>query len=222
MKITAILKKEWYVLIILLIPFIVSAMLWDDLPEEVPTHFNLKGEADDYGPKWVTAIMLPSIGIVVYFLLLFLPSIDPKKRIESTQKPITAIRIFISLFFAGIYGIVVAITLGYAADISTYIFIAVGLLFMVIGNYMNSVKPNYFIGIRTPWTLENPEVWKKTHRLASKIWMTGGLLFIIVPITIGIPNTAYLTTFTIVVLAGVPLIYSYIAFKQIQTSNGED
>ncbi|MFY0696658.1 MAG: SdpI family protein [Balneola sp.] len=213
------LKKEWYVLVILLLPFIASAILWNDLPDQVPVHFNIHGEADDYGPKWMNAIMLPVIGIAVYFLLIFLPAIDPKKRIESTQKPIAAIRIITSVFFVTIYGIVMAITLGYQIDMGNYIFIVVGLLFMVLGNYMNSVKPNYFIGIRTPWTLENPEVWKKTHRLGSKLWIIGGLLFILVPLLFGISETVFitLTLFVIAILVGVPVVYSYIMYKNNQT-----
>lgn len=213
------LKKEWYVLVILLLPFIASAILWNDLPDQVPVHFNIHGEADDYGPKWMNAIMLPVIGIAVYFLLIFLPAIDPKKRIESTQKPIAAIRIITSVFFVSIYGIVMAITLGYQIDMGNYIFIVVGLLFMVLGNYMNSVKPNYFIGIRTPWTLENPEVWKKTHRLGSKLWIIGGLLFILAPLLFGISETAFitLTLFVIAILVGVPVVYSYIMYKNNQT-----
>lgn len=213
------LKKEWYVLVILLLPFIASAILWNDLPDQVPVHFNIHGEADDYGPKWMNAIMLPVIGIAVYFLLIFLPAIDPKKRIESTQKPIAAIRIITSVFFVSIYGIVMAITLGYQIDMGNYIFIVVGLLFMVLGNYMNSVKPNYFIGIRTPWTLENPEVWKKTHRLGSKLWIIGGLLFILVPLLLGISETVFitLTLFVIAILVGVPVVYSYIMYKNNQT-----
>ena len=78
------LKKEWYVVVLLILPFIFSAYIWDELPDEVPTHFNLKGEADDWGPKWVNAIMFPTIGFGTYLLLVFLPLIDPKKRIEST------------------------------------------------------------------------------------------------------------------------------------------
>lgn len=221
MKTIEILKKEWYVLLILLMPFVASAILWDDLPDVVPTHFNIQGEADDYGPKWMTAIMIPAIGLATYFMLIFLPAIDPKKRIESNQKPIAAIRIYTSLFMVGIYAFVMSITLGSAIDLVDYLFAAVGLFFMIIGNYLNSVKPNYFIGVRTPWTLENPEVWRLTHRLTSKIWIVGGILFIIVPLLFGIPNAAYLTAFIIVVLAGIPLVYSYIAFKKIQSSEGE-
>ncbi len=222
MKVLDTLKKEWYVLIILLLPFVASAVLWNDLPDVVPTHFNIQGEADDYGPKWMTAILIPAIGLGVYFLLIFLPAIDPKKRIRSTQKPIAAIRIFTSVFFTGIYAIVMTITLGYTVDVSTYVFVAIGLLFMILGNYMNSVKPNYFIGIRTPWTLEDPEVWRRTHRLASKIWMAGGLMLIIIALTMGISYTSYLVTFILILLGGIPLVYSYLIFKKINPSEGDE
>ena len=80
------IKKEWYIIILLIVPFGASAYLWNDLPDMVPTHFNIYGEADDWGPKWVNAIMFPAIGLATYLSLIFLPFIDPKKRIESRQK----------------------------------------------------------------------------------------------------------------------------------------
>lgn len=222
MNVLETLKKEWYVLIILLLPFISSAVLWNNIPDIVPTHFNIQGEADDYGPKWMTAIMFPAIGLGVYFLLLFLPVIDPKNRIRSTQKPISAIRIFTSVFFTGIYAVVMAKTLGYSVDISIYVFASVGLLFMVLGNYMNSVKPNYFVGIRTPWTLENPEVWRRTHRMANKVWIAGGLLLIIIPLTMDLTYTPFLIVSLLILLGGVPLVYSYLIFKKITSSKEKE
>ncbi len=216
MSIAETLKKEWYVLLILLVPFIASAVLWNQLPDTVPTHFNIQGEADDWGPKWMTAIMLPAIGIGVYFLLLITPLIDPKKKIENTQKPIAAIRIFTAVFFVAIYGFVMAITMGVEFDLSAYVHVGVGILFIIIGNYLNSVKPNYFIGIRTPWTLEFPLVWKKTHRFSSKVWILGGLVFILVPTIPVLNSPGFLLPFILIVLAGLPVVYSYLVYRKYE------
>lgn len=220
MSIAETLKKEWYVLVILLMPFAASVILWDQLPDTVPTHFNIQGEADDWGPKWMTAIMLPGIGLGVYLLLLITPLIDPKKKIENSQKPVAAIRIFTALFMVAIYGFVMAITMGVEFDLSAYVHVGVGILFIILGNYMNSVKPNYFIGLRTPWTLESPLVWKKTHRLASKVWIFGGLVMILVPTIPVLNSPGFLIPFILIVLTGIPVVYSYLVYKKYEGEEG--
>jgi uncharacterized membrane protein len=214
------LKKEWYILLLLLLPFIASAYLWNDLPQEVPTHFNFKGEADAWGPKWINALLIPAIGVLTYFGLIFLPLIDPKKRIESTQKPIAAIRIILALFMVFIYLFIMAASLGSSINFAVYIQVGVGMLIMVLGNYMNSVKQNYFIGVKTPWTLENGEVWKKTHRLTSKLWTIAGLSMICIPFVFKqelIQMSIYVAV--VLVIAFVPILYSYLIFQRITAQN---
>jgi uncharacterized membrane protein len=214
------LKKEWYIVLLLLLPFAVSAYLWDEMPDTVPTHFNIYGEVDDWGPKWVNAFMFPAIGLFTYLLLIFLPLIDPKKRIESRQKPIAAIRILLSIFMVGMYVFIMATSLGKQLAVDSYIKAGVGALIMVLGNYMNSVKQNYFIGVKTPWTLENEEVWKLTHRLTSKIWTVGGLLMVIQPFAIPHPQIGiaiYISIITVLVI--VPVVYSYVIFQKLQKKN---
>lgn len=216
MTISETIKKEWFVLPLLIAPFVASYFLWDQLPDQVPTHFNLSGEADDWGPKWINAIMIPLIGVGIYALLLVLPIIDPKKKISNVQKPVSAIRIFTSIFFVGIYAFVMAASLGSDVNFSSYILIAVGALILILGNYMNSIKPNYFIGVKTPWTLESPEVWKKTHRLTSKLWIALGLLMIISSFIPAFVEFPYLITGLLVILAGVPIVYSYLIYQKIE------
>lgn len=212
------LKKEWYVVLLLLLPFAFSMYIWDELPDQVPTHFNLQGEADDWGPKWVNAIMFPVIGLGTYLLLVFLPIIDPKKRIESRQKPIAAIRIITSMFMVFMYVFIMAESLGTELNFSIYIQVGIGMLFLVLGNYMHSIKQNYFIGVRTPWTLENEEVWKRTHRLTAKVWTAGAIITIIAPLIIS-NAVAYWSIFGVVItiLVLVPIIYSYVTFQQLES-----
>ena len=221
MNITNLLKKEWPVILLLLAPFVVSLILSERVPDTVPTHFNLQGEADDYGPKGIILYLLPAFGLLLYVALLFLPRIDPKKRIEEAQKPIAAIRLIISVFMVGLYAMMLLVITGSDVSINSYVFIAVGILFFGLGNYMNTVKPNYFIGIRTPWTLENPTVWKKTHRLGSKIWMVGGVLVIISELVFSESVNGIVFGVTVGVMVMVPLLYSYFEFKKIE-SNGEN
>ena len=219
MSISDSLKKEWFVPILLVIPFVVSIYLWDQLPDQVPIHFNIQGEADDWGPKWINAFLIPGIAMAIYIFLLIIPVIDPKRRIVSAQKPVSAIRIFTTLFMIGIYGFVMAKTLEIDVDLGIYINISVGVLILIIGNYMNTIKPNYFIGIRTPWTLENPEVWKKTHRIGSKLWVVGGLIMILNAVFIPVSYSQIIFYITVALIALVPIVLSYIYFKKLETND---
>jgi len=214
------LKREWYILLLLMIPFGVSIYLWGSLPEEVPIHFDASGVADDWGPKWINAFLLPSIGVAVYALLVSLPLIDPKKRINSSQKPIAAIRLIMSVFMVVIYSFVMAKTVNQELSLIIYVQVAVGLLILLIGNYMNSVKPNYFVGVRTPWTLENEEVWKKTHSFTAKLWTLGGLFMIIVPFLSNITELIWVIIVGLVlVLSLIPIVYSYLINKKLESVN---
>jgi uncharacterized membrane protein len=219
MTIKNTLKKEWYMIILLLSPFVASLMLWDTMPDIVPIHFNAAGEADDFGPKWINAFLLPGIALITYFFLLVIPAIDPKKRIENTQKPIAAIRIVISLFLIGVYALVMMKSFDMEADIGQFVLVSVGVLIAITGNYMNSIKPNYFIGIRTPWTLEDPEVWKKTHRFASKLWIIGGIIMTASAFIPRLKGSIYVIVGSVLVLAVVPFIYSYQIFNKLKNSN---
>lgn len=216
MKITETLKKEWYVVVLLILPFIVSMYFWDHLPEIVPTHFNAKGEADGWGPKWINAYLFPLIAVIIYLLILLLPLIDPKKKIQNNQKSISRIRVFTSLFMVGIYGVIMAKTLGYSINIGTYITAGVGLLILILGNYMNSIKPNYFVGVRTPWTLESPEVWKSTHRFTSKLWTISGAGMIVLGFIPFFNESPFFIITYVLIIAIPPVAYSYILFNKLE------
>lgn len=219
MNIKNTLKKEWYMIILLLSPFVASLILWNKMPDIVPVHFNAAGEADDFGPKWINAFLLPGIALLTYIFLLVIPAIDPKKRIDKTQKPIAAIRIVISLFLIGVYALVMMKSLDMEADIGQFVLVSVGVLIAITGNYMNSIKPNYFIGIRTPWTLEDPDVWKKTHRFASKLWIIGGALLTASAFIPLLKGSIFMIVCSILILAIVPFIYSYQIFNKLKNSN---
>ena len=99
----------------------------------------------------------------------------------------------------------------------TLIFALIGLLFAGLGNYFKTIKPNYFIGIRTPWTLENEEVWKKTHHFGGKLWFAGGLLIFILSLIIPIVYSFYVLMTVTVIISIIPIIYSYLEFKKLKT-----
>lgn len=171
---------NWLVALVILIPGIYLAFAWNSLPAKVPMHFDINGNADRYGDKSEllrTVLILPAVSLFVYFLLANIYRIDPKKYAVENRVRLKRIAFAIVCFISALTCIIIysASHGGSKFDVSL-ILSAVGLLFAIIGNYLPNLKPNYFAGMRLPWTLENPENWRKTHALAGKLWFAGGLL----------------------------------------------
>lgn len=171
------LKKDWYLLLLILAMFLVSIILYGRLPERMPIHWNLAGEVDGYSSRFWGAFMLPIMSLGILLLMLLTPLIDPRKenyyKFSSSYR---AIRAILVIFMASLHFLVLAFFMGYNLDIGKFVTLGVGLLFIVIGNYLPKVKHNYFLGIKVPWTLDNERVWKKTHRLAGKLFVLSGII----------------------------------------------
>lgn len=132
-------------------------------------HWNVAGEADSFINKWWGALLFPIFLTGIVALVVFLPKVDPRK--ENYEKFEKVYRIFLHvfvLFLFSMYVVTLAYNIGIPVQVDVVVPIGVGMLFIAIGNYMPKIKPNYFFGIRTPWTLENEEVWQKTHRVGGK------------------------------------------------------
>lgn len=210
------LKKEMPILVIALIPFIYLAYIWNSLPETIPTHWNLNGEIDNWGKK-TTLILIPFLlSGLTYGIFLLVPLIDPKKKIQAMGNKYHYLKFLMILFMSFLAVFIIYSVKEQSITNINIIFIAVGLLYIILGNYMKTIKANYFIGIRTPWTLENESVWKKTHILAGKLWLLGGLAIIISSIiTEKEFNGAFFLAITIVMVLA-PIIYSFIEYKKIK------
>lgn len=180
------LKKADYLLLALIVlSFIPGLVLYGQLPAQMPTHWNVYGQVDGYSSKAVGTFLFPGINLAMYFLFLFLPQLDPKrKNYDLFSGSYTIIRWTIHLFMLILYFITLYSALRFARgedtlDISILVPAAISVLFIVIGNYMGRFRHNYFIGIRTPWTLANEQVWQKTHRLGGKLFVLTGVLGLI-------------------------------------------
>lgn len=207
--------KESMLWVIMLLPFVYLANVWNILPEQVPTHFNMDGNADDWSSKTSLIYIIGGMVFGLYFLFLIIPVIDPKKKIEQMGDKYFTLRLMLTIFFS-----LLAIFIVYSGkegDIKhpNFLFALIGILFTMLGNYFQTVRPNYFIGIRTPWTLESENVWKSTHRLGGKIWMVGGILIAVLAFIIS-NNSLYSIIFGIIifVMAVVPIVHSYLAYKK--------
>jgi len=210
--------KEALIWLILLVPFIYAFAIWNRVPEQVPTHFDMNGKPNDYSGKMFALLLLPVMNVAIYFLLYFVPRIDPRKNNYSTfGNSYQNIRMIIHLFFVGIF-IFVTETSRNGQPLKLNILFAGILLFLaLLGNYLRTVRSNFFVGIRTPWTLSNDIVWRKTHELGGRIWLYSGIVLAIV--VYFLPQGAA----TIVMFSGVfimvmiPVVYSYLEYRKITT-----
>lgn len=209
-------KKEFPLIIVMALPFIYLAYIWNDLPEIVPTHWNASGEIDGYNSK-NTLLLIPfMLPVLIYVIMTIAPKIDPKKKIASMSKKYEQLKFFLVLFMSVLALFIIYSSKTQNLSSPNIIYILLGLLFAGLGNYMTTVKPNYFIGIRTPWTLENETVWKKTHQLGGKIWFIGGLLIVCIGLIFTAKVAATLFIIIVAILTIIPLAHSYIEFKKLK------
>ena len=206
------LKKEIPFIAIALLPFVYLAYIWNELPKEVPMHWNASGEIDRWGDKSELFMMIFMLTGITYLIFLVIPYIDPKQKLQNMGNKLNSVRMVLTVFMSALAIYILFSTQQKNSD-PGFVFAIIGLLFAFLGNYLKTIKPNYFIGIRTPWTLENEAVWKKTHLMASKLWFVGGLLM---AMTFLVPNVFQEYTFfgiTAVIII-IPILYSYLAFKK--------
>ena len=196
MKLQKTLTSDWPALLALAVPFILLALFWNRIPEEIPLHWNIEGQPDRWGPKGFEIFILPLASLGAYLILLITPYIDPKKRTESKQKSLKAMRLILPIFLTVLFIFTLLAWVGVDIQIGKSIGLVLTLFFIAIGNYLQSLRPNYFIGIRTPWTLESEDIWRKTHRLGGKIWVTGSVLMLVTWFFVPEP------TFMVVLLVG--------------------
>ena len=204
MKVKINKKLLLFTSILILLSSLVGCVFWYQLPEKMPTHFNLLGQADGYNHKVFAIFGLPALMLLMHWLLLFLMIKDPSNISSKIQVLIYWIIPFVScLSMISIYGE----SLGYSMMSGLLAQIFMGVLMIVIGNYLPKTRKNYIIGIRLPWTLESDKNWRKTHRLAGKIWVLGGLLlFLNSFVQIYVYWVFFLTLLLVVLMPGV---YSY-------------
>jgi uncharacterized membrane protein len=209
-------KKELPLIGIVLAPFVYLAIIWNTLPEKVPTHWNYKGDVDKWGDKYSLIALLFLLPVLTYVLMLVIPKIDPKKKIEMMGGKYYQLKFVLVLFMSTLAFIILHIAVSQGILSPNLIFIPIGVLFVALGNYFKVIQPNYFIGIKTPWTLESKEVWKLTHTLAGKLWIAGGLIIVITSLTIAKSVFIYVFIGTTAIITLVPVIYSYIKFKELK------
>ncbi len=209
-----LIKKESFNLLMVALPFIYLGYLYGGLPAEVPVHFNVDGEADRMGSKstlWMVPFLLP---LLTYLILSVVPALDPKKKIEKMGGKYQSFKTMLVAFMSVLALYIIYSAANPESTRISVVVILIGLLFMGLGNFFKTIQPNYFVGIRTPWTLENESVWKQTHQFAGMLLMGGGLMMIIAGLLLkGIVAIILLVVIALAV-ALIPMVYSWMLFKK--------
>jgi len=207
-------------LLIALLPLIAYAALYSKLPEEVPLQFGLDDTVNRYGSK-LELLLVPVITLATYLLLIVLPKIDPRKdNYKKFQNFYNFFVIGITLFLDIVFFIIlIEIFYPNKVPVSKIVFLLTGILFILLGNYMPTIKPNFFMGIKTPWTLSSDTVWIKTHRIGGYSFIFLGIIMLL---SIFFNTTfVYIGTFLMIGCATIPIIMSYVYYKREQSENNE-
>ena len=196
--------------LICLLPMLVGALVYSRLPEQVATHFDLQGNPDGWSSRAFAVFGLPGILLAVNLLIPFALQADPKhKNMSGALVNIVVWTVpVISLLCSGL---TLGRALGYDLRIEVVLPVFMGVLFILIGNYLPKTKQSYTMGIKLPWTLNSEENWNRTHRLAGFLWVLGGAYFIVMSL-IGWSLIAFLIPIALMVL--VPTVYSYLLYRK--------
>ena len=203
------------VLLMIVVATLAGLLLWNRLPEQMASHGNINDQVDSYMPKFWGVFMVPLITLGMFVLFLVIPSIDPlKANIAQFREAFNLFIVLMVAFMLYIYGLTLAWSLGYTGfRMSSSMLPAIGLLFIFIGFMLRQAKRNFFIGIRTPWTLSSDRVWNKTHQIGSTLFIVAGLLAVIGSIFGG--TTAFWMLMVPIFGSTIFLVvYSYVLYKQ--------
>ena len=210
-----VLKKNLKTIIITsivtILPMLAGFVLWNKLPEKLPTHWNFEGEIDGWSGKLFAVVFIPLIMLGFHLICTIATSVDPKNKNVNTKIfgfvlwicPILSILCSTATYAAA---------LGYNVRVEFIIPLFMGIIFLIIGNYLPKCKQNYTIGIKIPWTLNDEENWNKTHRLAGFVWILGSIVIIVGAFFE--KAVVYTTFIPVAVMVIVPMIYSYIHYRK--------
>lgn len=201
--------------VILIVAVAATMAVYSRLPEEMPTHWNSAGQVDGTMAKPWGPFLLPVMMAILTLIFLVLPRISPRGyEIEERGRAFRAIVMTIILFMLALHVVTLAVALGHPVSIGIAVPVLLGVLLAVMGNYLSKVPRNFFIGVRTPWTLADEDVWFRTHRLAARTFMLGGLAIAVGAPLAGEAHAQTVVLGAVLFAALVPVVYSYAIYKK--------
>ena len=186
----------------------------------LPTHWGINGEADAFADKWTALLMPVGLTAGVSLLFYFLPSLEPRREGLARSQGLYLWGWLAILMIGAVIQLALLSTgLGWGIPVNQLIFGGIGVMLVLIGNQLGKSRSMYLIGIRTPWTLASEEVWIKTHRLCGKLMVVGGLAMVVAAM-LPLPSGLFATVAIVViaVAAGVPILYSFVAWRRERRS----
>lgn len=205
-------KKLIITSIVILVPIFIGLILWNKLPDEVPTHWNSAGEVDGWSSKTFAVFGLPAVLFVLHWVCLLATSADPKK--QNIEGKVLQIVFWICPIISLLVGTLsYGTALGMEFKVDKIMLALMGIMFIVIGNYLPKCKQSYTVGIKIPWTLNDEENWNRTHRMSGKLWLVTGIILIL---SMLLPSNAMVVVVlaALVVAVLVPTVYSYLLFRE--------
>lgn len=208
-------KKDWAMLALLILIVVSGFAIAPLLPDKVPVHWNINGEVDGWGSKYINLFLSSGLALFIYLLMSFIPAIDPlRKNYENFAKPYQYLKFFLTLFFIYLHVFLVYSSLRETPPQGNLIFIIpFSLLFIMIGWLLPKFKRNFFAGIRTPWTLVSDKNWEKTHNFGGKAFIAAGILSFISAFFGGAASFIVLIS-SILVASGATVVYSYLEYRK--------
>jgi uncharacterized membrane protein len=175
------LRREAPLLAVVVLTFVSSALAWGSAPDRLPVHWNAAGEVDRFGSRAEALLTAPITALFVYVLTLLVPRVDPgRANYENFARAYTGIRFAILAFLLAVHGLLIAPVYAVSVDVVRMLPLAIGVLLAGMGGFMGKVRPNWFFGIRTPWTLSSKRAWDRTHRVAGFLYVAAGLAIVCV------------------------------------------
>ncbi|WP_134684934.1 SdpI family protein [Brevibacillus migulae] len=209
--------NRFVMMIIWSLPLLAGIFTYGDLPEQMAVHFNSEGIADGFQSKPLFFVIYVVISSVIMGALLFTRKLDPKKQnYEKFPKAYEAIRFAVLILLSVSYLFLVMNNLGVSLDVRIFVHLLLGLVWVIVGNYLGQVRSNHFIGIRTPWTMADEGIWRKTHRMAAPVWVLAGLLLILAAFLPALRESPILVLSVIIVSIALPIVYSFILHRRMQ------
>ena len=187
-------------------PILWGLMIWSQLPNQIPIHFNAAGQANNFQSKALAVFGLPVFLLLVHLFVIFMIGRDPKNS-AMNEKMVKVIYWLIPIVSLIVSYLIYSKALGSTTNPYVFVSALLGLIFVIMGNYMPKLKVNHTVGIRLPWTLQNEDNWHKTHRLAGKLWVLGGLILLL---EAGLQFAlSYVLVLVILAIVFIPMVYSY-------------
>jgi uncharacterized membrane protein len=205
-------------------PLLYLFVIWPDLPDVVPMHYDVSFKPNGFGAKtdlWLITGIFSGISILIYFLLTNLDRIDPKRVNQSESPLFHTLSGGLVLFLTGLNFLILS-GIGNPGLLAKGLVPWIGLMFSFLGYCMRNIKPNFFAGIRVPWTLSNDENWRLTHLLAGKLWLAGGLIIALLALVTSPQTSMVVLIGVIIILTIIPVGYSFILYKKEQKTAGRE